>query len=210
MKLIKAFAELAMSRVVLMALLVSAGYYFASFDPGSAVEDQIKAVDAMVAQEEDRKREINLTMKKEEEMRGNVLQLQRNLDVVKAKIPFDLKDAEMQSVINAAANGSGVKITSLSSNNTPKDPAAPLVKINITDVKPENLIEEVKFKISLSGTFDDFINFLNSLAKENKVIKIRNFHIDKASDDVDEERINFSGDIVGFKQAKIEIISGAK
>lgn len=211
MKLLKAFTDLTMNRIILMALFVAAGYYFAYFDPGTSIEEQITAVQSQVTQEEQRKSEINKTMKKEEEMRGNVLQLKRNLEVIKSKIPIDLKDSQMQSIINSAATNAGVKITGLSVNtDNSKDPNAPPVKISINDVKPENLIEEVRFKVSIIGTFDDFLNFVENLGKEDNVIKIRNFNIQKNSEDVDDDKISFNGDIIGFKQAKIEIISGVK
>jgi Tfp pilus assembly protein PilO len=193
-----------------MAVFIAAGYYFAYFDPGTQIEEQITTVQGLVSQEEARKSEINKTMKKEEEMRGNVLQLKRNLEVVKSKIPNDLKDSQMQAIINGAADVAQVKITGLSVVSAPRDPNAPPVKISIADVKPENLIEEVRFKVSISGTFDNFLTFVETLSKEDKVIKIKNFSIQKSSEDIDDERINFNGDVVGFKQANIEIVSGVK
>lgn len=211
MKFIKAFTELPINRIFLMALFVGAGYYFVYFDTGETIEQQIAEVITAIAQEEARRGDINATMKKEEEMRGNVLQLKRNLEVVKSKIPNELKDAEMQSVINNAASASGVKITSLSTANTGnRDPNAPAVQINISEVRPENLIEEVRFRITLVGTFDSFLKFLETLGNEDKVIKVKNFDIKKASEDADEDRIAFQGEIIGFKQAKIEIVSGVK
>lgn len=210
MKLLRAFTDLTMNRIIMMAIFVAAGYYFAYFDPGTSIEEAIAQVQANIQAEEARKSEINKTMKKEEEMRGNVLQLKRNLEVIKSKIPVELRDSQMQSIINSAATAAGVKITELSVQASDKDPNAPPLKISINDVKPENLIEEVKFKVTITGTFDDFLVFVENLGKEDNVIKIRNFDIQKHSDDVDDEKISFKGFIVGFKQAKIEIISGVK
>jgi hypothetical protein len=58
----------------------------------------------------------------------------------------------------------------------------------------------------MHATFDSFIKFLDFLAKEDKVIKIRNFTIDQLTKTVDEDKITFTGEIIGFKQANIEII----
>lgn len=208
MKAIKAFAELTLGRVFILSIFVGLGYYTSYFDPGTSIEEQIAGINAQIAGEESRRTEINKLLKKEEEMRGNVLQLQRNLEVVKNRIPNELKDSQMQELINGAAKNSGVNVTKLSAASTPKDPNSPPVKIRLADVKPENLIEEVYFKISLNGTFDNFLNFLDTLAKEDKVIKIRNFGIIKQSDSEDEQAIVFDGEIIGFKQAQIEIIQG--
>jgi len=210
-KLLKAFSDLSLGRVVIMAIFIAAGYYFTYFDQGTTIEEQITTVQGVVAQEEAKKAEINKTMKKEEEMRGNVLQLKRNLEVVKAKIPTDLKDSQMQSIINAAATTAQVKIAGLSVvSSPPKDPNAAPVKVSIADVKPENLIEEIRFKVTILGTFDNFLNFVETLSKEDKVIKIKNFSIQKTSEDIDDDKITFTGDVVGFRQANIEIVSGVK
>ncbi len=164
MKALKMFAELTMGRIIILAIFVAGGYYASYFDPGTSIEEATERVNGMIAVEEARRTEINKLLKKEEEMRGNVLQLQRNLEVVKSRIPNELKDSQMQELINSAAKTSGVNVTKLSATATvAKDPNAPPIKIKLADVKPENLIEEVKFKISLDGTFEDFLKFLDTL-----------------------------------------------
>jgi Tfp pilus assembly protein PilO len=208
---IKTFAELGLNRVMMFSILIGVGWFFSYFDTGKTLEGNIANMQALVQREQDRKTEISKTMKKEEEMRGNLLQLRRNLDVVRGKIPSELKDSEMQAIINNAAKESGVNITGLKANSgPPKDPNAPIVQISIQNVRPENLIDEVRFQISLVGTFDDLLKFLETLTLEDKVIKVKNFNIYKNSDSIDDNRIRFDGDIVGFKQAKIEIVSGVK
>jgi hypothetical protein len=187
---------------------VTAGYYATYFDAGESIENEILALKTQVDERETRRVEISKTMKKEEEMMANALQLKRNLDVVKDKIPNELKDTQMQTIINEAANNSGVTIVSINADNQgQRAPNAPPVEMSIQDVKPENLIEEIKFSIKLTATFDAFIRFLETLAKEDKVIKIRNFTIDQLTKSVDEDKIIFNGEIIGFKQANIKIIN---
>lgn len=211
MKALKALAELTIGRVIIIALFVTAGYYFSYFDAGEELDTLITRLNAEVSREEARTKDIQKTVKKEEEMRGSVMQLQRNLEVVKSKIPVDLKEYEMTSIINGAATSSGVTIRSLSSIQDPNRVAnAAPRQINISEVKPENLIDEVKFNISLNGTFESFIKFIDFLAKEDKVIKLRNFTIKRLNDQADENKIDFNGEIVGFKQANIQIIQGTK
>ncbi len=211
MKALKLFAELTLGRVIILAMFLSAGYYVSYFDAGESIETLISKENEGIAAEEVLKTEITKTMRKEEEMRGNVQQLQRNLEVVKSKIPADLKEVDMQSVINAAASNSGVSINELTSVASERDSSAPPKQVNISEIKPENLIDEVKFKVSINATFTSFLLFLDYLAKEDKVIKLRNFTIVRASlNNVEEDRINFQGEIVGFKQANIQIIQGAK
>ncbi len=211
MKALKLFAELTLGRVIILALFLTAGYYVSYFDAGESIEKQISDANAEIATEEARKNGITITMRKEEEMRGNVQQLQRNLEVVKSKIPADLREVDMQSVINAAAASSGVSIKLLNVIPSDRDRSAPPKQVSIAEIKPENLIDEVKFRVSINATFSSFLDFLDYLAKENKVIKLRNFKIVRASlTNVEEDHIDFDGEIVGFKQANIQIIQGTK
>lgn len=208
MKYLKMFSELSLGKIIILAVFVTAGYYATYFDAGESIENEYSVLKSQVDERETRRVEIAKTMKKEEEMMANALQLKRNLDVVKDKIPNELKDTQMQTIINEAANNSGVNIVSLNTDSQGKrDPDAPPVEMTIEEVKPENLIEEIKFSIRITATFDAFIRFLETLAKEDKVIKIRNFTIDQLSKGVDEDKITFNGEIIGFKQAKIKIIN---
>lgn len=208
MKYLKMFSELSLGKIIILAIFVTAGYYATYFDAGESIENEYSVLKSQVDEREIRRVEIAKTMKKEEEMMANALQLKRNLDVVKDKIPNELKDTQMQTIINEAANNSGVTIVSLNTDSQGKrDPDAPPVEMTIEEVKPENLIEEIKFTIRITATFDAFIRFLETLAKEDKVIKIRNFTIDQFSKAVDEDKITFNGEIIGFKQAKIKIIN---
>lgn len=210
MKFLKLVAELSIGKMVILALFVAAGYYVTYFDTGATIEAQIAAVNGTIAQETTRRTEIEKTMKKEEEMRGNVLQLARNLEVVKSKIPNEFKDSQMSAIINSAAQTSNVKVVDLKSSGDPQKERGPPREINMADLKPENLIEEVRFSIIIHGTFDDFLKFLDTITKEDKVIKIRNFKISRLSEDVEENRIKFESEIIGFKQANIKINQGTK
>lgn len=209
MKLLKMIAELSLPKVVILAMFVAAGYYFTYFDTGASIETQAANVNGLIATEMARRSEIEKTMKKEEEMRGNLLQLQRNLEVVKSKIPNEFKDSQMSAIINSAAQLSNVSVITLASvQESAASENAPPRQINIADLKPENLIEEVKFRIVINGTFDGFLKFLDTITREDKVIKIRNFSIARLSDNVDEQQIKFESEIIGFKQANIQIIQG--
>ena len=86
MKFLRIFSELSVFRLAIVAALVTTGYFFMYFDNGEAIEQQITQADGELTGEKTKRTEIERKMKKEEEMRGNLLQLARNLDVVKSKI----------------------------------------------------------------------------------------------------------------------------
>lgn len=203
MKLLKLLADLSIGRVIILAGLVTGGYYFSYFDDGSNLEQQIISIESMLSEEATRREQIEKVIKKEEEMRGNVLQLERNLEVVKSKIPIDFKDTDMSNMMNSAARSTGLIIKELSIFETTQKGVQ-----NPGSVRLEDLVDEVRFKIILTGSFDAFINFLDTISREEEIIKARNFTFEKeATINFDDDSVIFRGEIVGFKQSSL--LSGA-
>lgn len=199
MKFIKVISGLSISRMLIFGILCTVMYYTSYFDDGTDLNAQIASMNGQVEVETARRVEVNKIIKKEEEMRGNLLQLQRNLEVVKSKIPNEFKDTQMSVILNNAALTSGVNLQDLSIVQTEMNRTEKIFDPN--SLKPEDLIEEVKFSILLSGTYSSFLKFLDVLTKEDKVLKVRNFSIEKNSSDIDDDFIKFKGQVVGFKQA---------
>jgi len=199
MKSLKQIAGLSMQRLVILAGLATVAYYFTYFDDGATLNTQIAAASAQAEAEAVRRKDIEITMKKEEEMRGNLLQLQRNLEVVKSKIPNEFKDTQMSFILNSASGTSGVSLLDLSAVASAEKDAPPTQDPN--SIKPEDLIEEVKFNITIAGDYNSFLKFLDVLTKEDKILKFRNFVIEKNSADVDDDLIKFKGEVIGYKQS---------
>lgn len=197
MKFIKLISDLAISKISILAILITLMYFATYFDDGSQLEAQLSGMTSQLEIEAARRTEVNKIIKKEEEMRGNLLQLARNLEVVKSKIPNEFQDTQMSLILNNASLASGVNLLDLSTTISTQAPR----EINPNSVKPEDLIEEVKFTISLTGSYAAFLKFLDVLTKEDKVLKVRNFVIEKNSTDIDDDSIRFKGEVIGFKQA---------
>ncbi len=201
MKFLRIIAGLSMSRIVIFGVLSTVMYYTSYFDDGSALDNQIETMESQVKAESERRIEVNKIIKKEEEMRGNLLQLQRNLEVVKSKIPNEFRDTQMSIILNNASIASGVNLQDLSIVQT--NFAGEKKVYDADSIKPEDLIEEVRFNISLSGSYSAFLKFLDVLTKEDKVLKVKNFIIEKNSSDIDDDMIRFKGDVIGFKQSTL-------
>ncbi len=200
MRLVKLLSQLSIGRLLVLAVLITVAYYFNNFDNGENLNIQITAAEAGVSAERSRRTEIEKTMKKKEEMEGSLKQLERDLDIVKSKIPNELKDTQMTSIINTAALASGITVLDISGLPKAVFNAAAIDKQNL---RPEDLVEEVKFRILISGTYDGLLKFLDGLAKEEKVIKVRNFTIEKSSSSIDDDSVTFKSEIVGFKQSAL-------
>lgn len=200
MRSLKLLSELSMGRLLVVAVLFTAGYYTAYFNDGSELEAQILNAETQLQTETIRRIGIEKIIKKEEEMRGNLLQLERNLEVVKSKIPVEFKDTEMSAILNLASRASGVTIRDLSIINSGFNNAA----IDPKSIRPEDLIEEVKFNMVFSGSYSAFLIFLDYLSKDDKIIKVKNFNIERNSVvNVDDDTIVFKGEVAGFKQSII-------
>lgn len=211
MRLIKLLAELSLPRIIILSLIATAAYYFTYFDDGTELKTQIEAANSTVSTEQARRVGIEKTMKKEEEMRGNLLQLARSLEVVKSKIPFEFKDTQMSAILNAASEASGINVLEMSTNPSAQTAPPPMPVTDPSMIKPEDLISEVRFNIVLSGSYESFLKFLDVLTKEDKVIKVRNFTIEKNSTNIDDDTVKFKGEVVGFKQATFVVNpAGAK
>lgn len=209
MKFLRIIASLSMSRIVIFGVLGTVMYFTTYFDDGSVLETQIATMDSQVKTESDRRVEVNKIIKKEEEMRGNLLQLQRNLEVVKSKIPNEFRDTQMSVILNNASTASGVNLQDLSVVQSANNSGGAPKVYDPNSIKPEDLIEEVRFNITLSGSYGAFLKFLDVLTKEDKVLKVKNFVIEKNSSDIDDDMIKFKGDVIGFKQSSFLIPSPA-
>ena len=88
-----------MAGLAIVAVFVTAGYYFMYYDNGQAIEERIKTVEDQLNVERNKKADIEKKMKKEEEMRGNVMQLAANLELVKTKIPNEFNSLRKSSLI---------------------------------------------------------------------------------------------------------------
>ncbi len=183
-----------MARMAIVAIFVTGGYYFMYYDNGHAIEERIASVQAQLDAEKTKRADIERKMKKEEEMRGNVMQLAANLELVKTKIPNEFNQIEILTIVNRLSEISGVKVAVLK-------PTGPKVSVQKLATGAE-LIEEVNFDITMTGPFSSVVAFVEALSKETKIIKIRNFVIEKQPniDLTKEVIIQFIGEIVGFKQ----------
>ena len=195
MKFIRSISYFSITKSLIVGIVLTAGYYYWYFDDGTNLKQQIVAVEAQVRIEEAKKKETEATIKKEDEMQANLAALARDLQVVKAKLPSELLDTELTGIINRAAIRSRINITSLARK---RGAGATQAK-----VLGSESVEEVVFDINIESPFNHFVQFIDQLAKEEKIVKIRDFSIERNLAAVAEPQIKFRGEIIGFKQAPV-------
>lgn len=195
MKLIRTIAILPVFKTLIVAGILTAIYFFMYFDDGSTLETQIQGLKSEVAAEEIKKKETEATIKKEDEMQANLAALARDLQVVKAKLPSELRDTDMTSMINRAANSTGISITSLA-----RKASVPRTEGKVLGSES---VDEVAFELAIEGSFNRFVLFIEQLAKEENIVKVRDFSIERNIAAIAEPEIKFRGEIIGFKQAAV-------
>ncbi|OFZ30353.1 MAG: hypothetical protein A2622_08045 [Bdellovibrionales bacterium RIFCSPHIGHO2_01_FULL_40_29] len=195
MKYLRIVAQLQAAKVLFVSLVITALYYMMYFNSGETLQTEFSNLKAQQAAEEAKKKDTEVTIRREDEMRANLAALARDLQVVKAKLPNELLDTEMIGLVNVAANKAGITITSLSRKKdaTRKD----------SNMVGSESVEEVVFDLSMDGPFNRFVQFIENLANEEKIIKIRNFTIDRDPSQIMDPQIKFRGEVIGFKQAQV-------
>lgn len=193
MKFVKLVALFSMFRMLILAAVLAVAYFFMYYDNGETLETQITQLKAEVSQEEVKKKDTEATIKKEDEMQANVASIARDLQVVKAKIPNEFKDTEMTTIINKASARSGVSVLSLARK---KD--APIR----SNLPGSESVEEITFDLTINGSFNRLVQFVEILAREEKIIKLRDFTIERNSTNPNDSSVKFKGDVIGFKQAQ--------
>ena len=192
MKFVKLISQFSMFRMLILAAVLAVAYFFMYYDNGETLETQITQLKTEVSQEQVKKKDTEATIKKEDEMQANVASIARDLQVFKAKIPNEFKDTEMTTIINKASARSGVSVLSLARK---KD--AP-VRSNLPGSES---VEEISFDLTINGSFNRLVQFVEILAREEKIIKLRDFTIERNSTNPNDSSVKFKGDVIGFKQA---------
>ena len=195
MKFIRIISMLPAFKTLIAAAIFTAIYFFMYYDNGAALELQLQTLSSELNVEEAKKKDTEATIKKEDEMQASLASLARDLQVVKAKLPNDLRDTDMTSIINRAAISAGISITSLSRKV--------VVARTESKVPGSESVEEVTFELAIEGPFNQFVLFIEQLAKEENIVKVRDFSIERNIAAVAEPEVKFRGEVVGFKQAAV-------
>ena len=203
MKLLKLISELSLGKLAILGLIITGLYFVMYYDSGATLEGRIKTAESSLAQESAKRAETNKILKEESEMKANIVELARKLEVVKSKIPSDFNDNDIILLINQTAAQSGIQVDTLSkiTNNTNNSVAS-----NNAFAEASKLIEEIPFNISINGSYNRFLDFIDRLAKSDRMVRFKNLSIDKQNlTNFSSNRISVKGQIVGYRQSSVAI-----
>lgn len=198
MKLLKVIAELSLGRLAILGLIVTALYFLMYYDSGASIEQQITSAESVLTQETTKKAETNRILKEESEMKANIVELARKLEVVKSKIPSDFKDNDIILLVNQTASQSGLLVETLSKGSDIKNQSA-------TDpgfVEASKLIDEIPFNVQMSGSYNRFLDFIEKLAKSERMVRFKNLTLSKTNlARTSSNKLTIKGQIIGYRQS---------
>ena len=190
-------ANLPFSRVIIITLLASAGYYFAGYNTGSEIIDRIANTEKEIIAEKNRREETQKTLKEEEMMKANVGQTQKKFEEIKDRIPISFEERDLLEIVNDVAK-----------RNT-LTPGPRVRESNIvieSEGKDTDLVEAFGWKTSFTGSFISMAQFAIDISKLEKLIRIGNFKIVPAPSIGSASRsglLQMDTTIIGYRQKPV-------
>lgn len=198
MRLLKLISELSLGKLAILGVVTTALYFLMYYDSGASLNEKIKTAESTLAQESAKKTETNRILKEENEMKANIVELARKLEVVKSRIPSDFKDNDVILLINQTAQQSGLVIETLAKASEVTSSAS----TDASFAEASKMISEIPFNISINGSYNRFLAFIEYLAKSERMVRFKNLTIDKTNlTNFSSNRITIKGLVVGYRQS---------
>lgn len=161
-------ANLPYSRILLVTLAASAGYYFMFYNSGAEISERIASTETAIKAEANQRQETEKTLKEEEMMRANVGQVQKKFEEIKERIPIKFEETDLLSIVNEIATKNRLTPGSRFRENN--------IAIE-SDGKDTDLVEAFGWRTSFTGSFVNIAQFAIEISKMEKLIRIGNFKI---------------------------------
>ena len=187
-------ANMSYSRVILITLAASAGYYFTAYNSGSEIIERIANTEKDIVAEKNRREETQKTLKEEEMMKANVGQTLKKFEEIKDRIPISFEERDLLEIVNDVATRN--KLT----------PGPRVRESNIaieSDGKDTDLVEAFGWKTSFTGSFISMAQFAIDISKLEKLIRIGNFKVVPAPSTGNSGRsgmVQMDTTIIGYRQ----------
>lgn len=204
-KIIQAVGNMSLSRVALLAGVLTAIYYFTVYDDGTAIIQGTEAAKLQLVSENAKKIETQKVLKKEQQMKADVELLAKKFEEIKARIPLDFLESDLRTIVDHYSSQNNLKTT-----RTDRRPAP--VRGNQTNPGIENLIEEVPLGYEFEGSYNNIAKFVLEISGLEKLIKIGDFDlaVKNESGRKKTKDLVFKASIIGFKQSLEAMRTSAK
>lgn len=176
--------DLAWTNVMIAAAVIGAVYYFAMFDDGTLLTEQIDAANVQLVEAERQFKQTQKAMQDAERFEAEVQALQRQFEDIIKFMPESMKDSELSRIVSDCAR------------------RAELNPLSLTPAKGENkgFYETSKLSFNLQGSFPQVMRFLSELSKVPNLLTLEGVQIEKVRAGTEANAVlSFKASIVGYK-----------
>ncbi len=198
LKFVDLVGGMSFSKVALLSLILTVGYFFTVYDSGSEIQQSIEAAKTQSEEENTKKIQTNKILKKEQQMKEDVQQFAKKFEVIKSRIPIEFTESELREIVVQQASKNSL---------TNKVSSRTQLTFGKLEKDEENLIERVALNYTFEGTYVDISQFIVDISNLDKIVKIGDFTLtENASQTKDAKenkklkKLNFVVTIIGFKQ----------
>ncbi len=201
-KAVNFVGSLSLSRVAILAGVLTVAYYALIFDSGDTLTKQIEAGKVQLVTENAKKIETQKVLKKEQQMKADVDSLAQKYEEIKAQIPIDFLESDLRMIVDQYASQNNLKTTRTNRIQLK-------MKVDQANHGHENLIEQIALGYEFEGTYNNIAKFVSQISSVEKLIKIGDFDLSVMSQAGKKGHdLLFKVNIIGFKQS-LEALNNA-
>ena len=156
-KFLSTIAYLDIQKIFASAFVLGGIYYQFIFDDGSALKIEVAAVRTQVQQEEQKKKDTDISLAEEKRMKEAVGILTEKYQIISKKLPGQLSTFEINNAIETYARETQVKIKATK-------PGTPEVM---------EIVEEVPLEISIEGKYPDILQFIYNISVAERLTRVK-------------------------------------
>ncbi|MGZ3743797.1 MAG: type 4a pilus biogenesis protein PilO [Pseudobdellovibrionaceae bacterium] len=183
-KFIERLSLMSNGKAIILGLILGASYYFTFYNDGSALTQQIGAVNGQLAEAEKKKKDTESTLKEEARMKEAIGKLSEQYAFIAKKLPSELKSSEMIRGIDSVAKMAGVSVKMKKPGN----------------VNKKEVVEDLPVDVTLEGSYAQIAQFIYYTSNLERLTRVLNFSV-VAQDDSREKPLRFEGQVVSYKLA---------
>jgi Tfp pilus assembly protein PilO len=157
--------QLTFGKAILAGLAFAAVYYFALYNSGAAIQENINTTQTQVTKQEQELAAIKKAIADAERYQMAKKTLGQELDVVLKAIPVELNAIDLMRTLSNEAKSIGVSILSINAQPAYTPPAS-------SGNGPKPFFEPVAVTVNLEGSYNQLMLFLSNLTKTDRIITV--------------------------------------
>lgn len=185
-KFFEILAKQQINKVLIIALGLTALYWYAVYDDGSKIDAQVAQISTQLQQEQNKKKDTDSTLKQVQEMQEKVGQLSQKYQQISRRLPATLFSIDINKAIDDFASNAGVSVKSKKPGENIKRP----------------VVEEVPVEVSLEGTYAELAQFTFLVSSSERMARVKNIVLSEPEPGA--KKLRFEGQVVGYKLASEE------